>query len=157
MTSHGYYYEDDFNIVEDTYESYAMGKGSPSQIPVHMAQQMTTKVAPSYDGKTGFFAFEDALDDWCDITELESEKCGPALRNRLEGHAAAYKRLLDRDRLRGGNEGVSYFKRTFRPHFIEGAQTVFLYRCMQFMKYNRGSVDLQRWMTRVQIYREQTY
>eukprot|EP00435_Cladocopium_sp_Y103_P019129 s520_g4.t1 len=151
MTSHGYDYDDDFGIVEDTYESYAMRRGSPSQIPVHMTQQMTTKVAPSYDGKTSFFAFEDAIDDWCDITELEPEKRGPALRNRLEGDAAVYKRLLDRNRLRDANEGVNYFKRTLRPHFIKGAQTVFLYRFMQLMQYNRGSVDLQRWMTRFQI------
>eukprot|EP00435_Cladocopium_sp_Y103_P057054 s30_g19.t1 len=150
MTSHGYYYDDDFDIVEDTYESYAMRRSSPSQIPVHMTQQMTTKVAPSYDGKTSFFAFEDALDDWCDITGLEPEKRGPALRNRLEGDAA-YKRLLDRDRLRDANEGVDFFKRTLRPHFTKGSQTVFLHRFMQFMKYNRGSVDLQRWMTRFQI------
>ena len=39
---------------------------------------MTTKVAPAYDGRTRFFAFEDAIDDWCDITELEPEKPGPA-------------------------------------------------------------------------------
>ena len=35
------------------------------------------------------------VDDWCDITELEPEKRGPALRNRLEGEAQQYKRLLD--------------------------------------------------------------
>ena len=57
-----------------------------------MTQQMTTKVAPAYDGRTSFFAFEDAIDDWCDITELEAEKRGPALRNRLEGEAQQYKR-----------------------------------------------------------------
>ena len=49
--------------------------------------------SPAYDGRTSFFAFEDAIDDWCDITELEPEKRGPALRNRLEGDALQYKRL----------------------------------------------------------------
>ena len=39
-----------------------------------MTQQMTTKIAPAYDGRTSFFAFEDAIDDWCGITELEPEK-----------------------------------------------------------------------------------
>ena len=58
-----------------------------------MTQQMTTKVAPAYDGRTSFFAVEDAIDHWCDITELEAEKRGPALRNRLEGDAAQYKRV----------------------------------------------------------------
>ena len=70
-------------------------------------------------------AFEDAIDDWCDITELEAEKRGPALRNRLEGDAAQYKRLFDRDLLRDPVEGVNDFKRFLRLHFIKGAQTVF--------------------------------
>ena len=71
---------------------------------------MTTKVAPAYDGRTSFFAFEDAIDDWCDITELEAERRGPALRNRLEGDAAQYERLLDRELLKDLVEGVNYFK-----------------------------------------------
>ena len=53
--------------------------------------------------------------------------------------------------LRDPNDGVSYFKRFLRPHFIKGAQNVFLYRFMQFMKYNRGTMDLQKWMTRFQL------
>ena len=149
MTSHGYNNDyDDFDIVDaefNQYESYAMRR-APHQNTVHMTQQMTTKVARAYDGRTSFFAFADAIDDWCDITELEPEKRGPALRNRLEGDAAQYKRLLDRDQLRDPVEGVNYFKRFLRPHFIKGAQTVFLYRLMQFMKQNRGTMDLQRWM-----------
>ena len=36
--------------------------------------QVTPKVLPGFDGKTSWFAFEDAIVDWCDITELESEK-----------------------------------------------------------------------------------
>ena len=81
------------------YDSYAMRR-APQHTQIHMTQQMTTKVAPAYDGRTSFFAFEDAIDDWCDITELEPEKRGPALRNRLEGDAQQYKRLLDRELLR---------------------------------------------------------
>ena len=152
MASHGY--DDDFDIVDadgwNQYDSYAMRR-APQQTQILMTQQMTTKVAPAYHGRTSFFAFEDAIDDWCDITELEPEKRGPALRNRLEGEAQQYKRLLDRDMLRDPNEGVKYFKRFLRPHFIKGAQNVFLYRFMQFMKYNRGTMDLQKWMTRFQL------
>ena len=116
-----------------------------------MTTQVTTKVPTGFDRKTSWFAFEDAIDDWCDITELESEELGPALRNRLEGEAAVYKRLLDRDDLRQPNaRGVDYFKRTLTPHFVKGAQTVFLYRFMKFMKNNRGNGDLMKWMTRFQ-------
>ena len=153
MARHGYD-EDDFDIVDvdgwNQYDSYAMRR-APQQTQIHMTQQMTTKVAPAYDGRTSFFAFEDAIDDWCDITELEPEKRGPAWTNRLEGDALQYKRLLDRDMLRDPNEGVNYFKRFLRPHFIKGAQNVFLYRFMQFMKFNRGTMDLQKWMTRFQL------
>ena len=83
--------------------------------------------------------------------ELEPEKRGPALRNRLGGEAQQYKRLLDREMLRDPHDGVNYFKRFLRPHFIKGAQNVFLYRFMQFMKYNRGTMDLLKWMTRFQL------
>ena len=74
MASHGY--DDDFDIVDadgwNQYDSYAMRR-APQQPSIHMTQQMTTKVAPAYDGRTSFFAFEDTIDDWCDITELEPE------------------------------------------------------------------------------------
>ena len=117
-----------------------------------MTTQVTTKVPPGFDGKTSWFAFEDAIDDWCDITELESEKWGPALRNRLESGASVFKRLLDREELRQPNgRGVEHFKRTLRPHFVKGAQTVFLFRFMRFMKNNRGNGDSMTWMTRFQI------
>ena len=80
MAHHGYD-DDDFDIVDadgwNQYDPYAMRR-APQQPSIHMTQQMTTKVAPSYDGRTSFFAFEDAIDDWCDITELEPEKPGPA-------------------------------------------------------------------------------
>ena len=69
-------------------------------------QQMATKVAPAFDGRTNFFAFEDAIDDWCDITEFEAERRGPALRSWLEGDAAQYKRLLDRELLQDPVEGL---------------------------------------------------
>ena len=140
-------YEDEPN---DDYESYAMRQRmQPHGGQLMMTTQVTTKVPPGFDGKTSWFAFEDAIDDWCDITELEAEKWGPALRNRLEGEASVYKRLLDREQLREPNgRGVEYFKRTLRPHFVKGAQTVFLYRFMRFMKNNRGNVKC---MTRFQI------
>ena len=128
MSSHGYNDYDDIDIVNDgwqAHDAFAMGRGNPSSNTIHMTQQMTTKVAPAYDGRTSFFALEDAIDDWCDITELEAERRGPALRNRLEGDAPQYKRLLDRELLKDPVEGVNYFKRFLRPHFIKGTQTVF--------------------------------
>ena len=134
----------------DDYESYAMRQRmQPHGGQLMMTTQVTTKVPPGFDGKTSWFAFEDAIDDWCDITELESEKWGPALRNRLEGEASVFKRLLDREQLRQPNgRGVENFKRTLRPHFVKGGRSD---RFMRFMKNNRGNGDLMKWMTRVQI------
>ena len=114
-------------------------------------QQVTTKVPPSYDGRSSWFAYEDAIDDWCDITELDGDKRGPALRNRLEGEAAIHKRLLDRDRLKDPNNGVKYFKSFLRPLFVKGAANVFLYRFQQFMNPHRGNGDMLRWITRFQL------
>jgi len=80
------------------YESYAMRKRmQPHGGQLMMTTQVTTKVPPGFDGKTSWFALEDAIDDWCDIAELESEKWGPALRNRLEGEASVFKRSLDKE------------------------------------------------------------
>ena len=91
-----------------------------------MTQQLTAKVAPSYNGKTSFFAFKDASDDWCEIADLEPEKHGSALRNKLEGDAAMYR-----------------WCELFRYHAVKGgqAQTVFLHLLMQLKKHDRGSRD----------------
>ena len=138
----------------DDYETYAVNRrhyGAPANM-IQVTTQVTTKISPAYDGRTSWFAFEDAIDDWCDITELDEDKLGPALRNRLEGEAAVYKRLLDREKLRQPpGAGVAYFKRTLRPFFVKGSQTVFIYRFMQFTKFNRGNTDLLKWMTKFQI------
>ena len=68
-------YEDEPN---DDYESYAMRQRmQPHGGQLMMTTQVTTKVPPGFDGKTSWFAFEDAIDDWCDITELEAESGDP--------------------------------------------------------------------------------
>ena len=43
------------------------------------------------------------------------------------GDAKKFQGLLDRESLRS-HEGVKYFRDTLRPHFIKGAQSVFLWR-----------------------------
>ena len=76
------------------------------------------------------------------------------MRNRLEGEAAVYKRVLDRDALKANDPpgaGVDYFKRVLRPYFVKGATNVFLHRFLQFVRFNRGSADMMKWMTRFQI------
>ena len=123
-------------------------------LPMTAFQQVTTKVPPAFNGLTSWFTFEELIDDWTDITELDAEKQGPALRNRLEGDAAVYKSLLDRDLLKDPNDGVAYFKRTMRPHFIKGNQSVFMWRLFQLMKFNRGSQDFLRWIGKFSVVRK---
>ena len=146
------YGERDEDYLSHNYDSYATNQRHLSELHRLSAfQQVTTKVPPSYDGRSSWFAYEDAIDDWCDITELDNDKRGPALRNRLEGEAAIHKRLLDRDRLKDPNNGVKYFKNFLRPLFVKGAANVFLYRFQQFMNIHRGNGDMLRWITRFQL------
>ena len=58
---------------------------------------------------------------------LKQKKQSPALKSRLVGDAEMYKGLLDREHLRAA-DGVKCFRDTLRPHFIKGAQSVFLWR-----------------------------
>ena len=76
---------DDEEYIEES-EVFAVNAGRHLQELQRLSafQQVTTKVPPAYDGRSSWFAYEDAIDDWVDITELEPEKQGPALRNRLE-------------------------------------------------------------------------
>ena len=142
--------EDDY--LQQGSESYATNHRHLNELHRLSAfQQVTTKVPPSYDGRGSWFAYEDAIDAWCDITELDNDKRGPALRNCVEGEAAIHKRLLDRERLKDPNNGVKYFKSFLRPLFVKGAANVFLYRFQQFMNLHRGNGDMLRWITRLQL------
>ena len=111
---------------ENEYESYAMSSRRHARPLETQAvfSQITTKIPPSYDGRQSWFSYEEAIDDWTDITELEVQKHGAALRNRLEGEALVYENILDRERLKQ-EDGVEYFKQTLRPYFVKGAQNVF--------------------------------
>ena len=78
---------------------------------------ITTKIPPLFDGSTPGFNYEELIDDWSDLTVLEAEKRGPALKNRPVGDAEMYKGLPDREHLKTA-DGVKYFRDTLRPHFI---------------------------------------
>ena len=105
--------------------SYYQGHG---HVQGSVTQAYTTKIPPSYNGKTSWFAYEDAVLDWIDITELDENKQGPALKNGLRDEAAVYKALLDRDKLKEKDTGVKYFLQEMRPRFDKGAQSIFLWR-----------------------------
>ena len=37
---------------------------------------ITTKIPPSFDGRTSWFAYEELIDDWIDLTTLDPENMG---------------------------------------------------------------------------------
>ena len=98
-----------------------------------------------------WFESEELIDDWLDLTELEAEKRGPALKNRFVGDAEMYEGLLNREYLRAA-DGVKYFRDTLRPHFIKGAQSVFLWRFYLFTRSRRGNIELVKWIGKFSLH-----
>ena len=106
-------------------------------------QLMSTKVPPLWNGHGSWFAYEENVLDWMDITVLTPRKHGPALKARMQGDAIIYKTELDRDKLKTPT-GAEYYLTTIRQHYVKGVQNVFLYRLMQFMNMRRGRLDVNR-------------
>ncbi len=117
--------------AEDEYANVSL-----STVGLHSVTQITFKIPPSFNGSGSWFAYEDLIDEWDDVTELPEEKRGPDLRNRLEGEAAIYKPLLEVDKLKDPDNGVTYFKAALRPYFVKGAASVFLWRFFTFMRFH---------------------
>ena len=142
----------------NAHDAFAMGRGNPSveHDPYDSADDHKSGSSVWWD-EPAFSHLEDAIDDWCDITELEAERCGPALRNRLEGDAPQYKRLLDRELLKDPAKGVNYFKRFLRPHFIKGAQTVFLIQVHASHETQQRYNGLTKMDGKISAYCKQTY
>ena len=114
-----WYEQEDYTDIHDAY-------GIVDEIP-KLDNQSTPKIPPAFDGRSSWFAYEETIDDWLDITILPADKHGPSLKNRLYGDTAIYKPLLDRTQLIDAVEGVNYFKNAMRPHFVKGNQSVFLW------------------------------
>ena len=113
------------NNMMDFEEEYTYHQGH-GHVQGAVTQTYTTKIPTSYNGKTSWFAYEDAVLDWIDITELADIKQGPALKNALRDEAAVYKPLLNREKLKEKETGVKYFRTEMRPRFVKGAQSIFL-------------------------------
>ena len=114
-------YQDEETLVVNAYGANELGHG----------QLMSPKVPPAWNGRGSWFAFEELVFDWEDITILDQEKRGPALKNRLCDEAAVYKPMLDRARLKDETHGVDYFLKMMRENFVKGVQNVFLFRLFQ--------------------------
>ena len=98
----------------------------------------TRKIPPSFSGQGSWFAYEDTVREWADITTVPEEKRGVTLRSALVGQAAVYKDLLDRNQLLEKYTGVDYFLSVLRTKLIKGASNIFLGRLISFMRLHRG-------------------
>jgi len=38
---------------------------------------MTTKIPPAYNGRSSWFAYEELIDEWVDLTVINPDKQGP--------------------------------------------------------------------------------
>ena len=105
-----------------------------------VASGITSKI-PLFDGSTSWFKCEELIDDWLDLAVLEVTKGGPALKNRLISELQkSVKGLLNRESLRA-EDGVKYFRDTLRPHYVKGAQNVFLWRFYLLRRWPIGSAS----------------
>ena len=120
-------------------------KDRPNLCLEHIAQSRQINIQPLFDGSTSWPKYEELIDDWLDLTVLEAEKRGPALKNRLVGDAELHKGLGDREPLKDA-DGVKYFRNTLKPHFIKGSQSVFLWRFYQFTRARRGNIEIVKWI-----------
>ena len=144
------------NWDDDGYDtSYAVRTARGSLGPFQgniSTNTITTKVPPMFDGSQSWFAYEKAIDEWVDLTELSEDKQGPALRARLEGEAARFKEFLDRDLLKQKNGlGVAYFKDTLRARILKSTQIVFLWRFLRFFEMHRKNEDFGPWLTKMAL------
>ena len=82
--------------------------------PSHLTKDMTmsSKVPPAFDGRTSWFSYEEAIDEWVTLTTLEGKLRGPNLRNMLKGDALTFKPLLNNEKLADPEHGVQHFKDT---------------------------------------------
>ena len=105
-----------------------------------------------FDGTQSWFAYEKAIDEWIDLTELSKDKQGPALRTRLEGEATRHKEFLDRDLLKQKDGlGVACFKETLRARILKSTQIVFLWRFLKFFELHRRNEDFSPWLSRMAL------
>ena len=87
MPDPGYEETDQLNEDLDLEETYATGDVFGKGELTH-GQIMNAKTPPAFDGRMSFFAYENLVYDWCDFCQIEEDRRGPALKQRLTGDAA---------------------------------------------------------------------
>ena len=75
-----------WDMDNEIHDAWAVDERQPQGL------HFTRKVAPSFDGRISWFAFEEAIEDWLDITTVAPDKSAPSLKARLVGDAVMYKK-----------------------------------------------------------------
>ena len=84
--------EDDANHHDgDDYEIV----GASEDKRLLKGRTFSSKVPPHFHGDSSWFSYEDAIEEWCSITNMEPRLRGPNIMNGLLGNAAWMKPLLD--------------------------------------------------------------
>ena len=92
------------------------------------------------------------IGDWLGITTLSPDKWGPSLKNALVGPAEFYKNMLDNQKLRDENYGISHFKETLRPYFVKRVSYIFLWRFMYLFRcWRTNATDFITWILRFEV------
>ena len=118
--------------------------------------KMNKKVPPYFDGRKSWFTFEDELDDWVELTEEPAEKQAILVKQRLIDDAEYWKPLLENNKLKTKN-GVRYLKDTLRPHYVKGANLLFIWRFLTLINLRRPSkMEMLQWIPRVQTKKKRT-
>ena len=77
--------------IWESYPSYAASQMT------HAAHPVTTEISPGYDRNISRLKCSHAVEEWCDFTEAEPRRRGPAIAARLSGRAELFTERLDRD------------------------------------------------------------
>ena len=138
--------------------SYAMRSHHDKHNNLAPGEHFNAKVPPALDGSTSWFTYEERVSDWEDITQIDQERRGPLLKQRVSGPARIHIQLIDKEKLKNGTDkdtGVKYFLDTLRPHFVKSVNAVFLWRFFKLLKFNRGHQDMHQWIGKILVVQKQ--
>ena len=98
-----------------------------------------------------WFTYERQVKDWCLITIVDEDKRGPLLKTRLSGSVLVYAESLEPAKLCDKATGVQYLLDQLRPHYLRGAQPIFLHRFFKMLRSWKGSRSLSEWLPAIQL------
>ena len=86
---------DGMHADDEEEESYAYANMAQSMASeLKPGELFNHKVPPAFDGNGSWFAYEEMVMDWLDLTSLDAEKQGIAVKLRLVGGAAIFQKSL---------------------------------------------------------------